>query len=59
HHPTLGGFDIVRQPINMTNAPQLEALKPAPDPGQHTEEVLESIGYDADTIASLRQRGLV
>ncbi|MGI9478722.1 MAG: CaiB/BaiF CoA transferase family protein, partial [Hyphomicrobiaceae bacterium] len=42
HHPTLGGFDIVRQPINMTNAPQLEALKPAPDPGQHTEEVLES-----------------
>ena len=59
HHPTLGGFDIVRQPINMTNAPQPEALNPAPDPGQHTEEVLESLGYDADTIASLRQRGLV
>ena len=58
-HPTLGAFDIVRQPINMTAVPQPDELKPAPDPGQHTEEVLQSLGYDTDTIAVLRERGLV
>jgi len=59
NHPTLGAFDIVGQPINMTAAPQPDALKPAPDPGQHTEEVLQSLGYDAGAIAALRERGLV
>ena len=31
----------------------------APLPGQHTETVLASIGYDADAIAGLKQRGIV
>ncbi|MFT7575545.1 MAG: crotonobetainyl-CoA:carnitine CoA-transferase CaiB-like acyl-CoA transferase [Alphaproteobacteria bacterium] len=58
-HKDLGTFDIVGQPINMTAAPQPGALKPAPDPGQHTQEILETLGYDADAIAALRERGLI
>lgn len=58
-HKDLGTFDIVGQPINMTAAPQPDALKPAPDPGQHTQEILETLGYNADAIAALRERGLI
>jgi crotonobetainyl-CoA:carnitine CoA-transferase CaiB-like acyl-CoA transferase len=32
---------------------------PAPAPGTHTDEVLASLGYDADRIAALRERGVV
>lgn len=32
---------------------------PAPAPGTHTDEVLASIGYDAERIAALRERGVV
>jgi formyl-CoA transferase len=32
----------------------------APDPGQHTDDVLASVlGYDADRIAALRDSGAV
>ena len=35
-------------------------LGPVPTPGQHTDEVLGSVlGYDAATIAALRQHGAV
>jgi crotonobetainyl-CoA:carnitine CoA-transferase CaiB-like acyl-CoA transferase len=30
-----------------------------PVPGQHTDDVLQGLGYDADTIASLRESGVV
>jgi crotonobetainyl-CoA:carnitine CoA-transferase CaiB-like acyl-CoA transferase len=31
----------------------------APLPGQHTDDVLASLGYGADAIADLKQRGVV
>ena len=31
----------------------------APEPGQHTDDVLAALGYQRDTIASLRTRGVV
>ena len=35
-------------------------LGPVPTPGQHTDEILSSVlGYDAATIATLRQDGAV
>jgi formyl-CoA transferase len=32
---------------------------PPPEAGQHTDEVLESLGYDAAAIADLRSRQIV
>jgi crotonobetainyl-CoA:carnitine CoA-transferase CaiB-like acyl-CoA transferase len=30
-----------------------------PEPGEHTEEVLLDLGYDWDTIASLKESGVI
>jgi formyl-CoA transferase len=59
NHPELGAFEIVGQPINMTSLPRATDLRPAPNPGQHTEEILASIGYDPADIIALRRAGKV
>jgi formyl-CoA transferase len=33
--------------------------RPTPDAGEHTDEVLGELGYDAATIADLRARKVV
>ena len=59
-HPALGAIKVVGQAINMTKTPQPETLRRhTPDLGEHTDEVLHEIGYDAAAIADLRQRGVV
>jgi crotonobetainyl-CoA:carnitine CoA-transferase CaiB-like acyl-CoA transferase len=58
-HPELGAFEIVGQPINMTSLPWATELRPAPNPGQHTEEILASIGYDPADIIALRRASKV
>jgi formyl-CoA transferase len=58
-HPTLGRFDVVGQPIHMSRYPQPETLRPTPDQGQHTDEVLRELGYDASAIAKLHESGAV
>src|SRR5579859_1852790 len=50
-HPKIGTFDIVGQPIHMSAFPQPARLKPTPDQGQHTDEVLTEYGYDRAAIA--------
>src|SRR5665213_1441066 len=58
-HPKNGTFDITGQPIHMSAYPQPQRLKPTPDQGQHTDEVLRDLGYDAPAIAGLHERGVV
>jgi formyl-CoA transferase len=58
-HPKLGDIKVVGQPINMGAAPQPPEMRPTPDLGQHTDEVLRDLGYDAAAIAGLRARGAV
>ncbi|MBT6096425.1 MAG: CoA transferase, partial [Rhodospirillaceae bacterium] len=33
--------------------------KPAPTLGQHTDDLLGELGYDADKLASLRKAGVI
>ncbi len=58
-HPNLGAYQVVGQPIHMSRYPQPETLRPTPDQGQHTDEVLRELGYDAAAINDLRGRGVV
>ena len=43
----------------MSRYPQPETLRPTPDQGQHTDEVLRELGYDRAAIAELRASGVV
>ena len=43
----------------MSGYPQPDQLRPTPDQGEHTEAVLRELGYDAEAIAGLRDRGVV
>ncbi|MGC2415157.1 MAG: CoA transferase [Stellaceae bacterium] len=58
-HPKIGEYQVVGQPIHMSRYPQPDTLRPTPDQGQHTDEVLRDLGYDAAGIAGLRGRGVV
>src|SRR5579885_3351187 len=58
-HPKIGTFEVVGQPIHMSRYPQPDTLRPTPDQGQHTDEILAELGYDAAAIADLHRRGVV
>ncbi|MCF8533808.1 MAG: CoA transferase [Reyranella sp.] len=59
NHPALGDIKVVGQPINLSDFPQPKELKPTPDLGQHTDEVLAGLGYDRKAIESLRTGGVI
>ena len=58
-HPKLGDIEVVGQPIHLSKAAQPTEYHLTPDLGQHTDEVLVDLAYDAEEIASLRARGVV
>jgi formyl-CoA transferase len=58
-HPKLGEIRVVGQPINLTEAPQPAEYAPTPSLGQHTEEIIAGLGYDAKSRADLRTRGVI
>lgn len=57
-HPTLGHKQIVGQPIHMSRTPWA-MRSAAPEAGAHTDEILQSVGYDAAAIARLRAQRVV
>jgi len=58
HHQRLGELDLVAQPYEITGFDRaLE--RQAPDLGEHTTEVLSSLGYEPGAIEKLRAAGIV
>jgi len=57
-HPALGRVRVLGQAVKMSRTPQ-RMRAPTPELGQHSEEILGELGYDAEAIASLRARGVV
>src|SRR5262245_53069710 len=59
-HPTLGQVSLLRSPINLTACPHPERFaRAAPDPGQHSAELLREAGFDDAEVASLMREGVV
>jgi formyl-CoA transferase len=57
-HPTQGEIVAIRRPVRIDDGRDGTDL-PAPTLGQHTEEVLSELGYDADAIGELRAAGVI
>lgn len=59
-HEELGTFDLVRSPINMSLFPHSESFdRPGPDLGEHTDEILQELGLNAEEIALLKAGGAI
>jgi crotonobetainyl-CoA:carnitine CoA-transferase CaiB-like acyl-CoA transferase len=54
--PEVGRVRMVGNPLQLGATP-LDTTRPAPELGQHTEEVLLEAGFDWDAIAALRAQG--
>ena len=58
-HPDMGQVKTTGFPIDFSEAP-CEIRRPAPQFGQHTEEVLtEILGYTAEDVAGLKARAVI
>lgn len=57
-HPTYGRIEGVANPIKLSETPSSLRM-PAPEFGQHTEEILLEYGYTWEDIARFKQEGII
>ena len=57
-HPTQPRGRVVASPVQYNDG-MLEVTRGAPEPGQHTEEVLQELGLDWDAIGELKEEGAI
>ncbi len=57
-HPTAGAMKMVGWPWNFSETPA-SWRRPAPEFGEHTEEILAEVGYTKDLITQLKEAGVV
>jgi formyl-CoA transferase len=49
---------LLGQPMKLSRSQSGVRLRP-PEPGEHTAEILETLGYDSGDLADMRRRGIV
>ena len=57
-HPDYGRIKMLNNPIKLSRTPADNVCR-APDLGEHTEQILERLGYDQEKIDELRNSGIV
>ena len=57
-HPEQGRIEVIANPVKLSKHPATVRM-PAPEFGQHTEEVLLEIGYDWENIARFKEQGII
>jgi crotonobetainyl-CoA:carnitine CoA-transferase CaiB-like acyl-CoA transferase len=58
HHPKAGTIKVTGNPVKLSDTPGEPSVAP-PLLGQHTQEVLERLGYSAKEIEELKQAKLI
>jgi formyl-CoA transferase len=58
NHPQRGSQELVGQAVDLSRTPW-ELRTSSPEKGEHTDQVLAALGYNADTIARLRASGVI
>jgi crotonobetainyl-CoA:carnitine CoA-transferase CaiB-like acyl-CoA transferase len=58
HHPVAREIKLVATPVKFRQNPAL-VRAPAPEIGQHTEEILLELGYNRDAIIQLKEQGII
>ncbi|CAN5747802.1 CaiB/BaiF CoA-transferase family protein [soil metagenome] len=57
-HAVLGEVQLVRSPINLSAFPHPERFdRAAPDPGEHSHELLRELGFGDEDIAAMNLEG--
>ncbi|MCP4756541.1 MAG: CoA transferase [Proteobacteria bacterium] len=57
-HPTYGQMEILGSPVNLSKTPAT-IRQPAPEFGQHTEEVLLDAGFEWEEIERFKEEGVI
>ncbi len=57
-HSTMGKIKLVGNAVDMSRTPPAIA-SPPPVLGEHTDEILDWLGYDAAALAALRAKGVI
>jgi crotonobetainyl-CoA:carnitine CoA-transferase CaiB-like acyl-CoA transferase len=57
-HPKMGTMKLVGNAVDMSRTPP-RIERPPPMLGEHTEEILTSLGYDRQTLSSYREKGVI
>ncbi len=57
-HPTAGTVRTVNIPVKFSETPG-DIRRHPPRIGEHNEEILRELGYSDETIASLKQNGVL
>jgi formyl-CoA transferase len=55
--PHLGEQTLMGQPVTLTRTPSTIA-RSAPKRGEHSEEILEELGYDPDALKRMKSAGV-
>ncbi len=57
-HPTYGPMELIANPVKLSKCPETIRM-PAPEFGQHTEEVLLEYGYTWEDIGKFKQQRII
>jgi crotonobetainyl-CoA:carnitine CoA-transferase CaiB-like acyl-CoA transferase len=58
-HSTRGTVRVSGTPVKLSEVPDASEVRPAPMLGEHTAEVLASVGIEREELEKLRADGVV